>query len=525
MPVSRKGYEAETNNCSKFHQLWKIWSSFFSLMKYVVFLHPENRPIIEVVMRSIILTLICTLFAVTGLAQVVTLDSCRYMALNNNKEIKQASLAIEKAGYQRKEAAAAYLPQFDFSAGYIYNSRKMSLIKEDQMLPTKSFNLQTGAYDYNLVIDPRTGAPLQVNGQYVPSTVALLPKSGLTFNIHNLMGGALTVTQPIYMGGKITAMNQITELAQQLANEMRESKVEDVIYNVDAAYWQVVSLCAKQKLARSYVELVQKLDDDVKAMVNEGVATRANQLAVDVKLNEANVDMTKVDNGVTLSRMLLAQLCGLPVNTQMTLADEGRDELNIALAPTNYNLDEVYSKRHDVRSLELATKIYDKQVKVARSEMMPKLAAVAALHATNPNSYNGFENRFGAAFSVGAMLKVPLWHWGGLSNKVKVAQVEANVKRLELDEAKEKIALQISQAAFRHQEAYKTFDATKANLAQADENLRIAGIAFREGMGTIDEVLAAQTAWLKANSEKIDAEIDLQMTREFLDKVMGNMSY
>lgn len=476
-------------------------------------------------MRSIILTLICTLFAVTGLAQVVTLDSCRYMALNNNKEIKQASLAIEKAGYQRKEAAAAYLPQFDFSAGYIYNSRKMSLIKEDQMLPTKSFNMQTGAYDYNLVIDPRTGAPLQVNGQYVPSTVALLPKSGLTFNIHNLMGGALTVTQPIYMGGKITAMNQITELAQQLANEMRESKVEDVIYNVDAVYWQVVSLCAKQKLARSYVELVQKLDDDVKAMVSEGVATRANQLAVDVKLNEANVDMTKVDNGVTLSRMLLAQLCGLPVNTQMTLADEGRDELNIALAPTNYNLDEVYSKRHDVRSLELATKIYDKQVKVARSEMMPKLAAVAALHATNPNSYNGFENRFGAAFSVGAMLKVPLWHWGGLSNKVKVAQVEANVKRLELDEAKEKIALQISQAAFRHQEAYKTFDATKANLAQADENLRIAGIAFREGMGTIDEVLAAQTAWLKANSEKIDAEIDLQMTREFLDKVMGNMSF
>ena len=476
-------------------------------------------------MRSIILTLICTLFAVTGLAQVVTLDSCRNMALSNNKEIKQASLAIEKAGYQRKEAAAAYLPQFDFSAGYIYNSRKMSLIKEDQMLPTKSFNLQTGAYDYNLVIDPRTGAPLQVNGQYVPSTVALLPKSGLTFNVHNLMGGALTVTQPIYMGGKITAMNQITELAQQLANEMRESKVEDVLYNVDAAYWQVVSLCAKQKLARSYVELVQKLDDDVKAMVSEGIATRANQLAVDVKLNEANVDMTKVDNGVTLSRMLLAQLCGLPVNTQMTLADEGRDELNIALAPTNYNLDEVYNKRHDVRSLELATKIYDKQVKVARSEMMPKLAAVAALHATNPNSYNGFENRFGAAFSVGAMLKVPLWHWGGLSNKVKVAQVEANVKRLELDDAKEKIALQISQAAFRHQEAYKTFDATKANLAQADENLRIAGIAFREGMGTIDEVLAAQTAWLKANSEKIDAEIDLQMTREFLDKVMGNMSY
>ena len=475
-------------------------------------------------MRNIVFIALCAI-AMASSAQVVTLDSCRHMALRNNKEIQQASMGIEKASYQRKEAAAAYLPQFDLTAGYIYNSRKVSLIKEDQLLPTKSFNPQTGQYDFNLLIDPSTGYPIQVDGQYVPTTVALLPKSGMTYNIHNLMGGALTVTQPIYMGGKITAMNQITDLAEQLAREMRESKVEDVIYNVDAAYWQVVSLCAKQKLARSYVNLVQSLDNDVKAMVNEGLATRSNQLAVDVKLNEANVDMTKVDNGVTLSRMLLSQLCGLPVNVFMTLADEGRDELNLSLAPSNFNLDEVYEKRHDVRSLELATKIYDQQVKVARSEMMPKLAAVAALHATNPNSYNGFENRFGAAFSVGATLRVPLWHWGGLSNKVKAAQVDARVKRLELEDAKEKIALQISQAAFSYQESYKTYEATKANLAQADENLRIANIAFKEGMGTLDEVLGAQTAWLKANSEKIDAEINVQMCYEYLNKVMGTMSY
>ena len=475
-------------------------------------------------MRKYVFIALCAI-AMASSAQVVTLDSCRHMALRNNKEIQQASMGIEKAAYQRKEAAAAYLPQFDLTAGYIYNSRKVPLIKEDQLLPTKSFNPQTGQYDYNLLIDPTTGYPMQVNGQYVPTTVALLPKSGMTYNIHNLMGGALTVTQPIYMGGKITAMNQITELAQQLSQEMLDGKVEDVIYNVDATYWQVISLCAKEKLARSYVGLVEKLDIDVKAMVNEGVATLANQLAVDVKLNEANVDLTKVENGVTLSRMLLAQLCGLPVNTMMTLADEGHDELNVSLAPSTYNLDEVYNKRHDVRSLELATKIYDQQVKVARSEMMPKLAAVAAVHATNPNSYDGFENRFGAAFSVGATLRMPLWHWGGLSNKVKAAQVEANVKRLELDDAKEKIALQISQAAFRYQEAFKTYEATKANLAQANENLRIADLAFKEGMGTIDDVLTAQTAWLKANSEKIDAEIDVQLTHEYLDKVMGTMSY
>jgi len=263
----------------------------------------------------------------------------------------------------------------------------------------------------------------------------------------------------------------------------------------------------------------------VKALVNQGLATRANQLNVDVKLNEANVDLTKVDNGVVLARMLLAQLCGLPVNTPMTLADENSDEIGTKLVATHVNMDEVYARRHDVRSLELATEIYDQQVKVARSEMMPQLAAVAALHATNPNSYNGFENRFGASFSIGAMLKVPLWHWGGLSSKVKAAKVDANIKRLELAEAKEKIALQVNQANFKYQEAYKTLEMTKANLAQADENLRIANVAFKEGVGTADDVMTAQTAWLKANSEKIDAEIDVQLCDVYLSKVMGNMNY
>ena len=125
--------------------------------------------------RNIVLVVLCAISVLASGQQVVSLDSCRHMALRNNKEIQQTALAIDKAGYQRKEAAAAYLPQFDLTAGYIYNSRKVSLIKEDQMLPTKSFNPQTGAYDYNLVIDPSTGYPLQVNGQYVPSTVALLP--------------------------------------------------------------------------------------------------------------------------------------------------------------------------------------------------------------------------------------------------------------------------------------------------------------------------------------------------------------
>lgn len=327
------------------------------------------------------------------------------------------------------------------------------------------------------------------------------------------------------MGGKIKAMNEITRYAEELAHSMQDSKVEDVVYDVDAAYWQVVSLKAKQKLAENYVKLLETFDNDVKKMLSEGVATKSNLLNVDVKLNEANVDLTKVKNGVALSRMLLAQLCGAPINSEFVLEDEDKDTWAVAEGSETYDLNDVYARRHEVRSLELAAKIYDEKAKVARASMLPQVAAVGMYSLMNPNSYNGYETKFAGAFSVGAMVKIPLWHWGGLTNKYKAAKTEATIKRLELADAKDKIELQVNQASFKNQEAWKTYEMTKKNLEKANENLRMAQVGFKEGVSTTSDVLAAQTAWLKANSEKIDAEIDVQLCNVYLSKVLGTMKY
>ena len=286
-----------------------------------------------------------------GVAQgAVSLDSCRNMAIRNNKEIQQSRARVEGAGYQRKEAKAAYLPSLDLEASYFYNQKNISLLAEDQLLPTKTFNPKTQSYEFNLLTNPQTGLPITTaNGQPIPSTVAYLPKSAMTFNVHNVFAGALTLTQPIYMGGKIKAMNEITRYAEELARSMQDSKVEDVVYDVDAAYWQVVSLKAKQKLAENYVKLLETFDNDVKKMLSEGVATKSNLLNVDVKLNEANVDLTKVKNGVALSRMLLAQLCGAPINSEFVLEDEDKDTWAVAEGSEAYDLNDVYARRHEVR--------------------------------------------------------------------------------------------------------------------------------------------------------------------------------
>ena len=473
--------------------------------------------------------IILSVSAVIGLASfmpavaAVSLDSCRHMALRNNKEIAKDRLKIEQAGYQRAEAHAAYLPSVDFTGGYVYNSRKLSLIEEDAMLPIKSFDLASGSYQYDLVTNPATGQPLIVDGQPIPSQVALLPKSAMTYNVHNIFFASVTVTQPIYMGGKIKAMNDLTGYAEELARSMHDSKVQDVIYDVDAAYWMVVSLKAKQRLAESYLNLVTSLSGDVKSLVEQGIATKANQLTVDVRVNEAQVALTKVNNGLSLAKMALAQLCGMPIDDNFTLVDEDLESWAIPESMPDFNMNSVYANRKDLRSLELAANIYDKKALVARSEMLPQIAAIGAYHLTNPNTYNGFKNRFGGAFSVGAVVKVPLWHWGGLSNKYKAAQVEARMQHVALDNAREKVELQVNQASFRYQESFKTLNLTRTNLIKADENLRVAQLSFKEGIATTDDILTAQTAWLQANSEKIDAEIDVMMCDVYLSKVLGTL--
>lgn len=454
----------------------------------------------------------------------VSLDSCRAMALRNNKQMLINATRIEGAEYQREVARAAYFPSIDFVGGYTYNQKELSIFDSDQMLPVKTFNPATGSYEFTIAKNPITGEPItSPDGRPVPQEVALIPKEAMTYNTHNLFFGALTLTQPVYMGGKIKALNRITEYSTQMAEMQHQRDAEDIIYNVDVAYWQVVSLDAKERLAESYVSLLDTLSRNVKAMWREGVATRSDTLMVRVKLNQAQVDLSKVKDMLSLSRMALAQLCGLPIDSPLRLADENRQDILSAtpLLPQGYDLQQVYDRRNDMRQLELGAKMAQQQSKIEFASMLPNVALIGAYSFSNPNMFNGFKRKFDGNFSVGVMVTVPLWHSGGNYYKYKAAQTNETIMQLNIADAKDKIALQVRQASFKAQEAVKTYKMTLENLASAKENLRQAQIGFREGVMTIDNVMEAQTTWLKANSECLDAQIEVQLCNTYLLKVLG----
>ncbi len=477
--------------------------------------------------RYLFTAFMLTAASLSGFAgeDAVSLDSCRNMAISNNKTIKMADEAIRGAGYEKKSAFAAYLPGIDFTGGYMYNQRQIELLGEDAKLPTMSFDPATQTFKYNVLTTPE-GTPIKdpSTGGYIPTEVALIPKEAMSFDTHNVFAGAFTLTQPIFMGGMIKAMNDITGYAENIAYASKNAVVQDVVYGVDQAYWTVVSLDQKKRLAQSFVNLVDSLRQSVDAMLREGVATRSDLLTVEVKLNEAKIMLTKVDNGLTLSRMALSQICGQPVNTKMTLADEGERKISIAVEPRDVNLQDVYARRSDLEIIRQTINMLGAREKLAMGAMLPKIAAVGSYSFSNPNVNHGFEKKFGGGFSVGATLTIPLWHWGQHYNHYRSTKATTNAQRLLLEDLQEKVDLQVSQAQFSYSEALKTYEMTQENMKSADENLRSAQLAYREGLMTTDDVLAAQTAWLAANSERIDAQIAIRLCDVYLSKVLGTLS-
>ncbi|MDE7413970.1 MAG: TolC family protein [Muribaculaceae bacterium] len=459
-------------------------------------------------------------------ADVFTLDSCRNLAVGNNKTIRVAEEAIKNASYERKAAKAAYLPGLDFNAGYVYNQRTINLLGEDAKLPTMIFDPISQSYKPNILIGPDL-QPVKdpSTGSYIPLEVAVIPKEAMSFDTHNVVAGAFTLTQPVYMGGQIKALNEITKYAEQAAIAARNSVIQDVIFGVDQAYWTVVSLKEKKKLAQSFVTLVDTLRYSVNAMLEEGVATRSDLLTVDVKLNEAKIALTKVDNGLTLSRMALAQICGLPIQSNMVLADEDYKSYTPARPEYTYNMSDVYARRMDLEVIRQGITVLTHREKLAMGTMLPKVGIVGAYEFSNPNLNDGFKKRFGGGFSIGATVSIPLWHWGGNYNHYQATKAATNSQRLLLEDLEEKVSLQVEQARFSFEEAFKTYDMTLTNMKSAQANLENAQYGFKEGVLTADDVIAAQTAWLQANSEKIDAEIGIHLCEVYLSKVLGTLNY
>ena len=479
--------------------------------------------------------------------RTLSLDSCRVLALHNNKQINISKLKQDMAMNIRKAAKTKYLPKVDAAGGYEYFSESISLLSKDEKnqlnnLGTSTATLAggslssmvTGLVQQGVIpasvaqqisgVMGQLGTPMAAAGNQIGNSIV----KSLETDTHNIWGGAIMVRQPIYMGGAITAINNIAKINESLTENDADYKTQSTLYNIDQAYWLVVSLKQKQLLANSYLNLVKKLNSDVQKMIKEGVATNADGLRVNVKENEAEMQVTQVEDGLTLSKMMLCQLCGIPMSDNITLADESSDSLNIDMSQQTDNIadkDAASNNRPELRMLQNSIEISEQATKLVRAAYLPHVLLTGGYLVSNPNVYNSFERKFAGTWNVGVIVQVPVWNWFESSYKIRASKAATCIAQMELCDTKEKIDLQITQSQFKVKEAHKKLNMARKNIKSAEENLRCANLGFKEGIMETTDVMTAQTAWQQALSQKIDAEVEVKLSLVNLQKALGVLRY
>jgi Outer membrane protein len=455
---------------------------------------------------------------------ILTLEQCHAYALKGNKNMLILQEKQQEAKQLKNIAADQFLPKVSANAVSLWSERSVSLLSGKQKHELENL----GTTISNDLLEDLGNGPIitflsqtnvvqneinNING-YGQSIV-----DGLNVDTRNIYVGMIGVTQPIFMGGKILETYRIAQSYQDLAEYQYEKESRDLLVQVDEAYWRVISVENKFKLAKQYRELLEQLDKNVGEMVNVGVATQSDALQVKVKLNEACISYTKAENGLQLSKMALYQLCGLDLNSNYKLADS--DSIpEIGESNCYFDMESVLEKRIEIKMLEQAEKMAKSGVKVAASGLMPNLVANGGYMLSNPNLYNGFSNSFDGMFYGTLMLNIPICHPEAI-HAVKLAKSKEREVGFQIEEAKEMIELQVNQTCAKLREADKRYVQAQSNINQAEENLRLANESFAEGIISATDLLGAQTAWLSAQTEKIDAEIDVKLCCLYLKQVTG----
>ena len=321
------------------------------------------------------------------------------------------------------------------------------------------------------------------------------------FKMKNLLTAGVTLEQPIYMGGKITTANRMGEIGVKIALQAEKLTREQIIVDVFEAYQLLVKAKEMSIVAYQYDSLLNQIDRDVKSAVKHGMASHNDELKVAVKKTDAELKIRQAENGIRLARMNLCQLIGKPLDSKIEpLQDQEPDFVGLV------DKDARVSDRTEYQLLDLKSHLSWEKVRLEKSAYMPQLGFML-----NVGMLDGLELLDNKLFrhklnlTVGAVLKVPIFHGNETKHKVAAAREELRQDWLRQEELADKMNLDLQQQANNVDEARLELQLRKRNLDQCEENLRTIRKAYSVGMETLSEVLTAQLLWQQAYAELVES--------------------
>jgi len=452
-------------------------------------------------MRNKILSLlILSLIAYQGFAQELSLSESRTLALEYNQKIKIADELIAENESNVRFVFTQFLPNLKASGSYNYYHDIDDINLAGSFLPTA-----------NSLAEAQQGIFSGTSDVYFP---------GFNIEMGNIdfFSASLTLSQPIYLGGKIRSSYQMSKLGKEIAIYNRSLQASDVLLETDQAYWNLVSINEKANLADKYVKLLSALVQDLQNAFDLEITTKNELLKAQVQLNQAKLDLFRVQNLKVLSKMSLCQVIGKDLTSDIIVTDT-TITITRNTIDANY-MQKALQQRPELLMLGKQVEISKEQVKNTQADYLPQLGVGASY-----SNISSIENLVGSMkfLAVQANLSVPIFHWQERKHKTATARFKSKQKELEIDRTRDLISLEVQQSYFKIQEAYQQIELAKVSMDQANENLEITRNSFNEGLANTTELLDAQTFWQSAHSELIDSKINYKLREISFLKSIGEL--
>ena len=429
-----------------------------------------------------IIALSCTLSAS---AQTYTLEQLKDSALHNNFAIRSAKHAIDAAQQQRKEAFTKYFPSVS-GTGLWFNANK-------GMAQTE-VNLSEH-------LSPELGMTL---AQMLPTEA--LAALGSPISISMIKNGTIagvSAVQPVFAGGQIINGNKLAKVGEDVSRLQLQLSENEVEKQTEQYYWQLVSLQEKMKTVEAVQTLLADIYKDVDVAVRAGLAMRNDLLQVQLRQNDVESQKLKLQNGISILRLLLAQYCGLShseftISQELpTLVKEGPEVGSVYPDAALHSLPEYQLLNKQVEATKL-----QKNMEIGKN--LPTLGVGAGY-----NYHNLLDNdhTFGMVF---ATVSVPISDWWGGSHAIKRKKIEHQKAEEQLADNSELLKIRMQNAWNNVEESRQQLQIAQRSIEQAEENLRLNRDYYKAGTSKMSDLLEAQLLYQQSLDHRIDAYADYQ---------------
>ena len=418
----------------------------------------------------------------------LSLAQLKDSALQNNIALRTARLDIEAASQQRKEAFTKYFPNVS-GTGAWFNANK-GMAKMD--------------------VNPSEMIPPQMGGmlaQTLPAEALAALANPISISMmKNGTIGSLMAVQPVFAGGQIVNGNKLAKVGEDVSRLQLRLSENEVEKTTEQYYWQLISLEEKTKTIDAVDTMLADIEKDVRMAVKAGVALPNDLLQVQLRRNEVASQRLKLENGISIVRLLLAQFCGLSSSNieHLTL---NIDKSSTQVEPTDNNVQSSMFNVQCTPEYQLlqkqveATKL---QKKMAIGQQLPSVAVGVGY-----NYHNLLDNNHTFAM-VYATVSVPISDWWGGSHAVKRRKIEQQKAEEQLADNAELLQIRMQNAYNSVVEARQQLTIAQRSIQQAEENLRLNRNYYRAGTCTMSNLLEAQMLYQQALDKHIDAYADLQ---------------